>query len=86
LLGVVHIGDDLEIFYFFNPLYGVRMLIVQPGLALLVFGGVWRSPAVAFTPTWAISEKSIRFACLRCLSRSVLNYLSQAFIIAILNT
>ena len=38
IMGLVHIGDDLEIFTALNPLYGVRMLVDQPGLALLVFG------------------------------------------------
>jgi KUP system potassium uptake protein len=40
-MGFIHIFDDLEIFLAFNPWYGLRMLIDQPTLALLVFGGVF---------------------------------------------
>jgi KUP system potassium uptake protein len=41
VLGFVHIFDDLDIFLAFNPWHGLRMLLEQPGLALLVFGGVF---------------------------------------------
>ena len=41
VIGFVHIFDNLEIFLAFNPWYGARMLVDQPGLALLVFGGVF---------------------------------------------
>ena len=41
ILGVFHIFDDFEIFLSFNPYHGIRMLLEQPGLALLVFGGVF---------------------------------------------
>src|SRR6266540_974566 len=40
IMGVVHIADDLEVFYAFNPVYGIRMLFDQPRLALLIMGGV----------------------------------------------
>ena len=41
IMGFIHIFDDLEIFHAFNPCYGSRMLVERPGLALLVFGGVF---------------------------------------------
>jgi KUP system potassium uptake protein len=41
LMGVFHIGDDAGILLAFNPLYGIDMLFKAPGLALLVFGGVF---------------------------------------------
>jgi KUP system potassium uptake protein len=41
VMGLIHIFDDMHIFLAFNPWYGVRMLLDQPGLALLVFGGVF---------------------------------------------
>jgi KUP system potassium uptake protein len=87
LLGLVHIGDDLEIFYAFNPLYGVRMLIVQPGLALLVFGGVFLAVTggeALYADMGHFGKKSIRLAWLCVVFPGlVLNYLGQgAFIIA----
>jgi KUP system potassium uptake protein len=41
VMGFIHIFDDLQIFLALNPWYGFRMLVEQPGLALLVFGGVF---------------------------------------------
>ncbi|MDE2384299.1 MAG: potassium transporter Kup [Alphaproteobacteria bacterium] len=41
VMGLIHIADDLEIFLALNPMYGVSMLLQHPGLALLVFGGVF---------------------------------------------
>ncbi len=35
-MGLVHIADDPAIFAAFNPLYGVRLLFAEPGLALLI--------------------------------------------------
>jgi len=41
VMGVMHIFDDLDIFRALNPAHGLAMLIERPGLALLVFGGVF---------------------------------------------
>jgi KUP system potassium uptake protein len=40
-LGLFHIGDDFEIFLAVNPLYGIGLLASSPGIALLIFGGVF---------------------------------------------
>ena len=40
-MGLMHIGDDPSIFLALNPVYGLEMLLDRPGLALLVFGGVF---------------------------------------------
>jgi KUP system potassium uptake protein len=87
LMGVVHIGDDLEIFYAFNPLHGFRMLVEQPGLALLVFGGVFLAVTggeALYADMGHFGKKSIRLAWLCVVFPGlVLNYLGQgAFIIA----
>ena len=87
LMGLVHIGDDLEIFYALNPLYGVDMLISRPGLALLVFGGVFLAVTggeALYADMGHFGKKSIRLAWLAVVFPGlVLNYLGQgAFIIA----
>ncbi len=87
LMGLVHIGDDLEIFYALNPLYGLRMLTDQPGLALLVFGGVFLAVTggeALYADMGHFGRKSIRLAWLSVVFPGlVLNYLGQgAFIIA----
>ncbi|MBZ0262134.1 MAG: potassium transporter Kup [Hyphomicrobiales bacterium] len=87
LLGLVHIGDDLQIFYAFNPLYGIQMLVQQPGLALLVFGGVFLAVTggeALYADMGHFGKKSIRLAWLCVVFPGlVLNYLGQgAFIIA----
>lgn len=87
LMGLAHIGDDLEIFYALNPTHGVRMLIEQPGLALLVFGGVFLAVTggeALYADMGHFGKKSIRLAWLCVVFPGlVLNYLGQgAFIIA----
>ena len=87
LMGLVHIGDDLEIFTALNPLYGVRMLLEQPGLALLVFGGVFLAVTggeALYADMGHFGKKSIRIAWMAVVFPGlVLNYLGQgAFIIA----
>ena len=61
VMGVVHIFDDLEIFYAFNPAYGLSMLIERPGpgAARASAACSWPSPAARRSmPTWAISARS----------------------------
>jgi KUP system potassium uptake protein len=87
LMGLAHIGDDLEIFAAFNPLYGVSMLIEQPGLALLVFGGVFLAVTggeALYADMGHFGKKSIRIAWMAVVFPGlILNYLGQgAFIIA----
>ena len=87
IMGLVHIGDDLEIFYAFNPLHGLRILIEQPGLALLVFGGVFLAVTggeALYADMGHFGKKSIRIAWLCVVFPGlVLNYLGQgAYIIA----
>ncbi len=87
LMGLAHIGDDLEIFTAFNPLHGVSMLIEQPGLALLVFGGVFLAVTggeALYADMGHFGKKSIRIAWMAVVFPGlILNYLGQgAFIIA----
>ena len=87
LMGLNHVFDDLGIFYAINPLHGVRMLIDQPGLALLVFGGVFLSVTggeALYADMGHFGKKPIRMAWLAVVFPGlVLNYLGQgAFIIA----
>ena len=87
IMGLNHIFDDLDIFRAFNPLHGVRMLIEQPGLALLVFGGVFLSVTggeALYADMGHFGKKPIRLAWLAVVFPGlILNYLGQgAFIIA----
>jgi KUP system potassium uptake protein len=87
LLGLSHIGDDLGIFAAINPYYGIRMLIDQPGLALLVFGGVFLAVTggeALYADMGHFGKVPIRNAWLAVvLPGLILNYLGQgAFIIS----
>ncbi len=87
LLGLSHIGDNLTVFNALNPAYGFRMLFNQPGLALLVIGGVFLAVTggeALYADMGHFGKNTIRMAWLvvvfPCL---VLNYLGQgAFVIA----
>ena len=86
-MGVVHIFDDPEIYLAFNPAYGVGMLLDQPGLALLVFGGVFLAVTggeALYADMGHFGKQPIRMAWLAVVFPGlVLNYLGQgAFIIA----
>jgi KUP system potassium uptake protein len=87
LLGLYHIGDDLEIFLAINPLYGVHLLIEAPALALLIFGGVFLAVTggeALYADMGHFGKMPIRIAWLSVvLPGLVLNYLGQgAFVIA----
>jgi KUP system potassium uptake protein len=86
-LGVYHIFDDLEIFYAFNPWYGYNMLVEQPKLALLVFGGVFlvvTGGEALYADMGHFGKSPIRNAWLAVvLPGLILNYLGQgAFVIS----
>lgn len=87
IMGLYHIGDDLEIFLAFNPMYGIQMLLDKPALALLVFGGVFLAVTggeALYADMGHFGKKPIRIAWLAVVFPGiVLNYLGQgAFIIA----
>lgn len=87
VMGIMHIRDDFEIFYALNPMYGVMILVHQPGLALLVFGGVFLAVTggeALYADMGHFGKNPIRMAWLAVvLPGLVLNYLGQgAFIIA----
>jgi KUP system potassium uptake protein len=87
ILGIVHVFDDLQIFLAFNPWYGLRMLLEQPGLALLVFGGVFlvvTGGEALYADMGHFGKNPIRIAWLSIVLPSlVLNYLGQgAFVIS----
>ncbi|WP_395689769.1 potassium transporter Kup [Aestuariivirga sp.] len=87
IMGLSHISDDLGIFHAFNPVYGFAMLIEQPGLALLVFGGVFLAVTggeALYADMGHFGAKPIRLAWLMVVFPGlILNYLGQgAFIIS----
>ena len=87
IVGLIHIVDDLEIFLALNPIYGLRMLLEHPGLALVVFGGVFLAVTggeALYADMGHFGKNPIRLAwsCV-VLPALVLNYLGQgAFVIA----
>ena len=87
IMGLIHISDDLEVFQALNPIHGVMMLVRQPRLALLVFGGVFLAVTggeALYADMGHFGKNPIRMAWLGVvLPGLVLNYLGQgAFIIA----
>ncbi len=87
VMGIIHIFDDLQIFLAFNPWYGMRMLVDQPGLALLVFGGVFLAVTggeALYADMGHFGRTPIRMAwAFIVLPGLVLNYLGQgAFVIS----
>lgn len=86
-MGLWHISDDFGIFQAFNPAYGVEMLVNRPGLALLVFGGVFLAVTggeALYADMGHFGKTPIRMAWLIIVFPAlVLNYLGQgAFVIA----
>ena len=86
-VGLRHIADDLEIFLALNPAYGITMLLQHPGLALLVFGGVFLAVTggeALYADMGHFGKNPIRMAWTAVvLPALVLNYLGQgAFVIA----
>ena len=87
IVGLRHIADDLEIFLALNPAFGVKMLLEHPGLALLVFGGVFLAVTggeALYADMGHFGKSPIRMAWTAVvLPALVLNYLGQgAFVIA----
>ncbi|MCA0434767.1 MAG: potassium transporter Kup [Proteobacteria bacterium] len=87
ILGLFHISDDFDIFLAFNPLYGLRMLLDQPGLAMLVFGGVFlvvTGGEALYADMGHFGRTPIRIAWSAVvLPGLILNYLGQgAFVIS----
>jgi KUP system potassium uptake protein len=86
-IGLFHIADDVDIFTALNPMYGVMMLAERPGLALIVFGGVFLAVTggeALYADMGHFGKNPIRMAWFFIvLPALVLNYLGQgAFIIA----
>jgi KUP system potassium uptake protein len=87
ILGLFHIGDDLEVFQALNPLYGVDILLKMPGLALLIFGGVFLAVTggeALYADMGHFGKTPIRLAWgAVVLPALLLNYLGQgAFVIS----
>jgi KUP system potassium uptake protein len=87
IMGFIHIFDDPQIFLAFNPWYGVRMLVEQPALALLVFGGVFLAVTggeALYADMGHFGRTPIRMAWLFIVMPGlILNYLGQgAFVIS----
>jgi KUP system potassium uptake protein len=87
ILGLIHITDDYGIFGAFNPYFAIRMLVEQPGLALLVFGGVFlvvTGGEALYADMGHFGKNPIRMGWLAVVMPGlILNYLGQgAFIIS----
>jgi KUP system potassium uptake protein len=87
IMGVVHIFDDLEILLAINPAHGLSMLVDRPGLALLVFGGVFLAVTggeALYADMGHFGPKPMRMAWLAVVFPGlILNYLGQgAFIMS----
>ena len=86
IMGLVQIIKDPAIFQAVNPYYGVAMLLQRPGLALLVFGGVFLAVTggeALYADMGHFGKKPIRLAWLCvALPGLLLNYLGQgAFVL-----
>ncbi len=86
IMGLVQIVRDPAIFQAINPYYGVAMLLQRPGLALLVFGGVFLAVTggeALYADMGHFGKKPIRLAWLCvALPGLLLNYLGQgAFVL-----
>ena len=87
IMGFIHIFDDLQIFLALNPWYGFRILVEQPGLALLVFGGVFLAVTggeALYADMGHFGRGPIRIAWASLVLPSlVINYLGQgAFVLS----
>jgi KUP system potassium uptake protein len=84
-LGFYHLFDDLDIFLAFNPWYGIQMLLERPGLALLVFGGVFlvvTGGEALYADMGHFGRAPIRIAWLAVvLPGLILNYLGQGALV-----
>ncbi len=86
IMGLVQIIKDPAIFQAVNPYYGIAMLLQRPGLALLVFGGVFLAVTggeALYADMGHFGKKPIRLAWLCvALPGLLLNYLGQgAFVL-----
>jgi len=81
LLGAIHLMDAPIIFSAFNPIHGISMLVHQPGLALLVVGGVFLAVTggeALYADMGHFGKTPIRLAWLFVVFPSLLlNYLGQ---------
>jgi KUP system potassium uptake protein len=81
VLGLMHIGDDPAILHAFNPLHGARVLVDQPGLALLILGGVFLAITggeALYADLGHFGKRPIRIAWIAVVFPGlVLNYLGQ---------
>ena len=87
IIGFIHIFDNFEIFLALNPWYGFRILVEQPGLALLVFGGVFLAVTggeALYADMGHFGRTPIRIAWASVVLPSlILNYLGQgAFVLS----
>jgi len=86
-MGAIHIFDDLHILLALNPAYGISLLISNPGLALLVCGGVFLAVTggeALYTDMGHFGKTPVRIAWMAVvLPALLLNYIGQgAFVIS----
>jgi KUP system potassium uptake protein len=81
ILGLRHIGDDPTIFLALNPVYAVNLLSSNPGMGLIIFGGVFLAVTggeALYADLGHFGRVPIRLAWLVIvLPALVLNYLGQ---------
>ena len=87
LMGLLQILHNPEIFQAVNPYFGIHMLVQRPGLALLVFGGIFLAVTggeALYADMGHFGKSSIRLAWLSVVFPGlILNYLGQgAFVIS----
>ncbi len=86
-MGAVHIFDDLHILLALNPAYGISFLMSNPGLSLLVCGGVFLAVTggeALYTDMGHFGKTPVRIAWMAVvLPALILNYIGQgAFVIS----
>jgi KUP system potassium uptake protein len=81
VLGLLHIGDDPRIFLALNPVYGVNLVIADPGLGLVIFAGVFLAVTggeALYADLGHFGRTPIRMAWIFIvLPALILNYLGQ---------
>jgi len=86
-MGAIHIFDDLHILLALNPAYGISLLISNPGLSLLVCGGVFLAVTggeALYTDMGHFGKTPVRIAWMTVvLPALILNYIGQgAYVIS----
>jgi KUP system potassium uptake protein len=81
VLGLIHIGDDPAIFAALNPAYGWDLILKDPGMGLVIFGGVFLAVTggeALYADLGHFGRTPIRMAWIAVVFPAlILNYLGQ---------